>query len=58
VWNLIQTAWIYFFFVKTRGRTLQELDSIFEASNPVKESLKKSHTVEAVSAEDIKGLVV
>jgi MFS family permease len=51
VWNLVQTAWIYFFFVETRGRTLEELDSIFEASNPVKESLKKSHTVEAVSAE-------
>jgi len=57
-WNLIQTAWIYFFFVETRGRTLEELDSIFEASNPVKESLKKSHRVEAVSAEDIKGLIV
>ncbi len=58
VWNLVQTAWIYFFFVETRGRTLEELDSIFEAKNPVKESLKKVQVVEAVTADDVKGLGV
>ncbi len=58
VWNVVQAAWIYFFFVETRGRTLEELDAIFEAKNPVKESLKKVHAVEAVSAVDIKGYAV
>lgn len=53
-WNMVQAAWIYFFFVETRGRTLEELDGIFEAKNPVRESLKKVHDVQAVSAEDIK----
>ena len=58
VWNLVQTVWIYVSFVETRGRTLEELDAIFEAKNPVKESLKKTHVVEAVSAADIKNLTV
>ena len=30
---------IYFFFVETRGRSLEELDQLFEARDPVKESL-------------------
>ena len=50
VWNAIQTAWIYFFFVETRGRTLEEIDAIFEAKNPVKESLRKAHEVEPLPA--------
>ena len=58
VWNLVQTLWIYFFFVETRNRTLEELDGIFEAQNPVKESLKKPHRVEAMEVEDIKALSV
>jgi MFS family permease len=41
VWNVVQAAWIYFFFVETKGRTLEEMDHIFNARNPVKESLKK-----------------
>jgi hypothetical protein len=40
VWCAIQTAIFYFFMPETRRRTLEELDEIFEASNPVKESLK------------------
>lgn len=32
---------IYFFFVETAGKTLEELSSIFEAPNPRKESTKK-----------------
>lgn len=32
---------VYFFFVETHGRSLEELEAIFEAADPVKESLKK-----------------
>lgn len=31
---------IYFFFIETKGRTLEELDVVFEAKNPVKASLQ------------------
>lgn len=33
---------IYFFFVETAGKTLEELSVIFNAKNPVKKSLEKS----------------
>lgn len=32
-------SFIYLFFVETKGRTLEELDVVFEAKNPVKASL-------------------
>lgn len=57
VWNVLQTAWIYFFFVETKGRTLEELDAIFESDHPVKESLKKVKKVEAIPRADVKGVV-
>ncbi|KAF2206530.1 hypothetical protein CERZMDRAFT_103292 [Cercospora zeae-maydis SCOH1-5] len=40
VWCAIQATVFYFFLPETKGRTLEELDTIFEARNPVKESLK------------------
>ena len=33
---------IYFFFVETAGKTLEELSVIFNAKNPVKKSLEKT----------------
>ncbi|KXH65412.1 hypothetical protein CNYM01_08982 [Colletotrichum nymphaeae SA-01] len=41
-WICIEMAIIYFFFVETAGKTLEELKSIFEAPNPRKESTKKT----------------
>ncbi|KAK9427419.1 general substrate transporter [Lipomyces doorenjongii] len=41
VWDLIEAAIIYFFFVETKGRTLEELAEVFEAKDPVKKSLEK-----------------
>ncbi|EGP90447.1 uncharacterized protein MYCGRDRAFT_36522 [Zymoseptoria tritici IPO323] len=41
VWICVEMAIIYFFFVETKGRTLEELSEIFEAENPRKASTKK-----------------
>ncbi|BFZ60441.1 hypothetical protein YB2330_001477 [Saitoella coloradoensis] len=39
-WDMIEWTVIYFFFVETKGRTLEELNEVFEAANPVKKSLE------------------
>ncbi|KOS18049.1 Lactose permease [Escovopsis weberi] len=41
LWDAVQLACVYFFLPETKGRTLEELDEIFEAKNPVKASLDK-----------------
>ncbi|KAF4847884.1 Lactose permease [Colletotrichum siamense] len=41
VWDFVQTAIIYLYIPETKGRTLEELDHIFAAKNPVKESTQK-----------------
>ena len=43
-WDLFEFAFIYVFFVETKGRTLEELDEIFAAKNPRKASTAY-HTV-------------
>lgn len=57
IWDIVQVAWIYFAFVETRGHTLEELDVIFEAKNPVKASLEKRREVEAISGDQVKAVV-
>lgn len=42
VWICVEIGTIYFFFVKTAGKTLEEMASIFDAPNPRKESTKKT----------------
>lgn len=44
-WDLLEVAFIYFFFVETKGRTLEELTEIFNAAKPVKYSLGKSEVL-------------
>ena len=39
IWDAIQWVVWYFMMPETKGRTLEELDRIFEAKRPVKESL-------------------
>jgi MFS family permease len=39
VWNAVQSTVFYFMMPETKNRTLEELDQIFEAKNPVKHSL-------------------
>jgi len=37
-WDVFEFVFIYFFFVETKGRTLEELDEVFDAKNPRKAS--------------------
>ncbi|KFZ19707.1 hypothetical protein V501_00546 [Pseudogymnoascus sp. VKM F-4519 (FW-2642)] len=37
-WDCFELGFIYMFFVETKGRTLEELDAVFEAKNPRKAS--------------------
>jgi hypothetical protein len=39
-WDLFEFVFIYFFYVETKARTLEELDAIFDAPNPRKASTK------------------
>jgi len=41
-WDTFQAAFIYFFFVETKDRTLEELNEIFDAPFPKAASLKKT----------------
>ncbi|CAK1361096.1 Lactose permease [Cercospora beticola] len=41
-WICVELVVIYFFFVETAGKTLEELKEIFEADNPRKASTKKT----------------
>ncbi|KAL5389684.1 hypothetical protein DPSP01_002179 [Paraphaeosphaeria sporulosa] len=40
-WIVVEMVVIYFFFVETAGKTLEELKYIFDSKNPRKESVKK-----------------
>lgn len=42
IWCFCQAVIIYFLIPETKGRTLEELDDIFESPNPVKTSLQKT----------------
>jgi len=41
LWDMFEFAVIYLWFVETKGRTLEELDEVFEAKNPRKASTAK-----------------
>ncbi|KAH7367791.1 lactose permease [Plectosphaerella cucumerina] len=41
VWDAIQVTIIYFYLPETKNRTLEELDEVFHAANPVKHSTQK-----------------
>ena len=44
-WDILEFAVIYFFFVETKNRTLEELAEIFQGKNRVKRSLMKTEVV-------------
>ena len=41
-WICVEIGIIYFYFVETAGKTLEEMKEIFEAPDPVKKSLEKT----------------
>ena len=62
-WDLLEVAFMYFFFPETKDRTLEELEEVFSAKNPVKKSLEKRsaqtvlNTVGASHDEKLAGVV-
>ncbi|KAJ9654909.1 hypothetical protein H2198_006091 [Neophaeococcomyces mojaviensis] len=50
--DLFEFVIIYFFFVETKGRTLEELDEIFEAKNPRKASTMRTTLRQRVVREE------
>jgi MFS family permease len=48
-WDLVEFVVIYFLFVETKDRTLEELDEVFSDPRPVKKSLQK-RSVQTVAA--------
>jgi hypothetical protein len=41
IWIVVEMVVVYFFFVETAGKTLEELKDIFDSKNPRKESVRK-----------------
>ena len=44
-WDIFEFIFIYFFFVETRRRTLEEISEIFKSRKPVKTSLSKTRII-------------
>ncbi|KAF2877000.1 general substrate transporter [Massariosphaeria phaeospora] len=44
-WDIFEFGFIYFFYVETRRRTLEELTEIFSAPKPVKTSLSRTQII-------------
>lgn len=44
-WDMFEFVFIYLFFIETKGRTLEEMDEVFEAKNPRKRSVEKVKVV-------------
>lgn len=44
-WDIFEFAFVYFLYVETRHRTLEELGEIFQSRRPVKKSLSKTRIV-------------
>ncbi|PWW76466.1 general substrate transporter [Tuber magnatum] len=40
-WDVFEVVFMYFFFVETKGRTLEEINEIFEAPYPKRKSMQK-----------------
>ena len=45
VWDAFGVIIVYFFFVETKGRNLEEIDQIFDSPHPVKASLETKHAI-------------
>ena len=54
-WDVIQLLVIYFLWPETNGRTLEELDEVFSAANPVKKSLQPMDFQTVINASNARG---
>ncbi|KAJ3133552.1 hypothetical protein HK100_004274 [Physocladia obscura] len=54
VWNGVWIGFVYFLMVETKGRTLEQLDALFNKPNAVKESLKVVEPDQAYEASEKK----
>jgi MFS family permease len=52
-WDLIEAVIIYFWFPETKDRTLEELEEVFAAPNPVKKSLEKRNITTVLQTLEI-----
>lgn len=50
-WDIFEVIVIYFFFIETKGLSLEEIDLVFLSENPVKSSIVCSKDNEAAKAE-------
>ena len=53
IFHFVQLALMYFSVVETKGRSLEELDEIFDDQKPVKKSLEK-HNIVLVAGHGLK----
>ncbi|KAJ5832531.1 hypothetical protein N7474_000842 [Penicillium riverlandense] len=53
VWDLIEAVVVYFWFPETKDRTLEELEEVFAAPNPVKKSLEKRNITTVLQTLEI-----
>lgn len=54
-WDLFEAVFMYFFFPETKDRTLEELEEVFSAPNPVKKSLEKRSAQTVLNTMNIQG---
>nr|AEE69031.1 Mfs1 transporter [Colletotrichum lindemuthianum] len=54
-WDLFEAAFIYFFWPETKGRTLEELEEVFSAANPVAKSLEKRSAQTVLNTMNLEG---
>ncbi|KAK5953182.1 hypothetical protein OHC33_005750 [Knufia fluminis] len=52
VWDCFEVGFMYFFFVETKGLTLEELEEVFEAKNPRKASVAASRVLASRTSHD------
>jgi hypothetical protein len=58
-WDALGVVVIYFTFIETKGYNLEEIDALFESSNPVRESLRKSHLAGVVEQDNgVNGMIM
>ncbi|KAL4783542.1 general substrate transporter [Aspergillus varians] len=55
-WDTFEMGFMYFFFVETKGSTLEELDAFFEAENPRKASVQAVEARKKIMREGRSGV--